>query len=622
MIMQNDSSSSKAKLFLLSLVIFGLSIMLSACGEAQKTENNLVETANVIIGLTDAEGDFQSYIVDVESIRLTHANGAIVETLPVNTRVDFAQYVDVTEFFTVTSVPFGRYTSASMTLNYSNAEIFVSDQNDNAIPATSIKDADGNIINTLELKVSLDGHQVFRVSRGLTHHMTLDFDLNNSNAVTIVDGNNAEIIVDPVLVADLEFKHPRTHRLRGLLSGVDETAEEFQILIRPFYHRLQRDENRFGEMKVQVNEETQYSIDQSDYIGSAGLSQLAIKDSNTAVVVRGQIKANPLRFVATHVIAGNNLMVENKDVAQGSVLSRNGNELILKGVSMHRQDGNISFQRQVKVLLADTTEVKKPLADEVKTIADISVGQRLAVTGETSGNSEDKTIDASNGQVRLLLSEVLAQKADDNQLQVPSDFFVVKANRINKLDIAAYHFSGTGTDETTHANPIEYEIDLGDLSLDPVATNTPLLIKGFVSAFGSAPADFLAQSVAIFNDYHGTLRVSWENPNTAAISDTSETGFNVNLNDLGKFHQVSHGRFRTDLSVYSQVNIQLATEGVYAINTKGHDDDGVYVNASSFLTKLNELIVTGKHARSIIASGDFNEAELRFNAKTLNVRMQ
>jgi len=61
----------------------------------------------VWIGMTDADGDFLSYTVDVMSIRLRRADGALVETLPAQTRVDFAQYVDLTEFMTAASVPLG-----------------------------------------------------------------------------------------------------------------------------------------------------------------------------------------------------------------------------------------------------------------------------------------------------------------------------------------------------------------------------------------------------------------------------------------------------------------------------------------------------------------------------------
>src|SRR4051812_1193006 len=63
----------------------------------------------VFVALTDADGDFLSYTVDVVSLKLKRPNGTFVETLPAQTRIDFAQYVDLTELLTVGTVPNGAY---------------------------------------------------------------------------------------------------------------------------------------------------------------------------------------------------------------------------------------------------------------------------------------------------------------------------------------------------------------------------------------------------------------------------------------------------------------------------------------------------------------------------------
>ena len=56
------------------------------------------ECGTLYIGLTDGDGDFLAYGVDVVSLTLEKTNGATVETLPATTRIDFSQYVDLTEF--------------------------------------------------------------------------------------------------------------------------------------------------------------------------------------------------------------------------------------------------------------------------------------------------------------------------------------------------------------------------------------------------------------------------------------------------------------------------------------------------------------------------------------------
>src|SRR3989337_1407881 len=67
---------------------------LTGCSGANELtgDNNV---GDVVVGLTDAKGDFVHYEVNVESLTLTKANGAVVETLPLSSRVDFAQYTDM-----------------------------------------------------------------------------------------------------------------------------------------------------------------------------------------------------------------------------------------------------------------------------------------------------------------------------------------------------------------------------------------------------------------------------------------------------------------------------------------------------------------------------------------------
>src|SRR5690606_3280487 len=60
---------------------------------------------DVQIALTDADGDFLSYTVDVVSIRLEKANGDDVQALPTRQRVDFVELVDVAEFVTTSTIP-------------------------------------------------------------------------------------------------------------------------------------------------------------------------------------------------------------------------------------------------------------------------------------------------------------------------------------------------------------------------------------------------------------------------------------------------------------------------------------------------------------------------------------
>ena len=117
------------------LAVFSCALAFTACGggggggndppaaSVQPTSSCTSDCGTVYIGLTDADGDFLSYTVDVVSLKLKRANGAMVETLPATTRIDFAQYVDLTEFFTAATIPNGAYVAATLRLDFTNAEI-------------------------------------------------------------------------------------------------------------------------------------------------------------------------------------------------------------------------------------------------------------------------------------------------------------------------------------------------------------------------------------------------------------------------------------------------------------------------------------------------------------------
>ena len=206
-----------------SAALFGLlAAVLMACGgggSADESGSNAAK-GQVALGLTDAAGDFLTYTVDVLSIKMTHANGNVVETLPLTTRVDFAQYTNLTEFLTVATVPQGRYTEASLTLDYRNADIKVEDANGAALPVTIFKDKNGNAIQTLEVKVQLTGNRAVPIAPGLIRYMLLDFDLEKSNTVVTANGVTS-VTVEPVLLVDVDKEAPKHHRLRGPLKSVN-----------------------------------------------------------------------------------------------------------------------------------------------------------------------------------------------------------------------------------------------------------------------------------------------------------------------------------------------------------------------------------------------------------------
>ncbi|HUO67054.1 MAG TPA: hypothetical protein VMV37_05930, partial [Gammaproteobacteria bacterium] len=106
------------------------------------TPSACADCGTLMIGLTDADGDFVSYSVDVLSLTLQRANGAVIETLPQTTRVDFAQLTDLSDLLSVASLAPGDFVKGSIKLDYTNADIEVQKGTD-SVKATAV-DGSGN----------------------------------------------------------------------------------------------------------------------------------------------------------------------------------------------------------------------------------------------------------------------------------------------------------------------------------------------------------------------------------------------------------------------------------------------------------------------------------------------
>ncbi len=111
------------------------------------------ECGTILIGLTDADGDFLNYTVDVIRLSLETADGRTVEVLPGRTRINFTDYVDLTELVTAATVPPATYVSGTISLDYVGSEVFV-EAGDSSKQAV-VTDLDGNVLEQTDLKIIL-----------------------------------------------------------------------------------------------------------------------------------------------------------------------------------------------------------------------------------------------------------------------------------------------------------------------------------------------------------------------------------------------------------------------------------------------------------------------------------
>jgi hypothetical protein len=558
------------------------------------------EMGVVGIGLTDAAGDLLSYTVDVTSLTLTKADGTVVQALPQRTRVDFARFVDLSEFVTAVTIPAGSYVSATLNLDYNNADIQVEDSNGAPVPVppANIHDSQGVRVATLSMSVKLDPARPLVIAPLVSSLLDLDFNLAASSLVDM-SGPSPVVTVNPLLVADVNLDAPKPHRIRGPLDGVDTQAGSFTLILRPF-NLLQGDH---GRVTFITDSNTAFEINQTSLQGSAGLAALARQSRLTATVAVGTFDPATRRFTATEVLAGSSVSFGTSDVLTGNVIARgNNNILTVQGAEIARSNGTLSFQNTVSVTVANATKVvsqKNPSGPQIAVAPDISgisVGQRVTVFGTLNGTS----MDASTGLVRLLVTQL-----NGTVNSTGSGIVAMTLARIDGRPIALFNFSGTGPTAGSDANPNSYQVATGTLDLAGIVAATPLKVRGFVRPFGQATAtnDFGAIALIDVTDAPATLVVGWPSLEAAPFNSYTTSGMVVNLTNAGLLHDVFRGGVDTRLLTSDTPSVQASNpaRGLFVIGTNGTVQ--VYTQLGSYQAALKADLAAGRKARSFVASG-------------------
>jgi hypothetical protein len=610
------------------LVLAALALGIAGCASGGSsstgsTYTSAVDEGDVVVSLTDAAGDFSSYTVDVLSLNLTKANGAEVATLPLSTRIDFAQYTEMTEFLTAATVPTGTYMAATMTLDYRNADIWVENSIGENVQVTDIVDENGDPVTTLEVTVQLEDRNRLVIAPGIPAHLMIDFDLQASNQVEFGDPTAVVLTVDPFLVADVNRTYPdRIHRIRGLLDDVNLSESSFSVILRPFYCALNDSHRLFGIRDVMTDDETVFHIDGDTYEGGDGLEALDNLNYLEPVVALGSLKFHPLRFEAWEVYAGTSVPGAGLDVVSGWVTQRTGDTLTVKGASLIRSGSTVVFNDEVTVLVAESTVVTRQVSSTIYSKDDISIGQHITAFGTLTGTGpENLEMDATEGMVRMMLTTVRGTVVSVDQ-EDPDVQLTLDLQSIGKFRVGNFDFTGTGTAPEFDADPTDYEIFTGTLNLSEVTADTPVKLKGFAEPFGMAPPDFSAFTLIDVADLKAFIRVNWFPPTYSPFTDLSDEGLAINLEGTGLLHYLVRGSVVTNL-------LDLAEAPVIAPDEDGH---GLYILKynrvteihtifEDFTARIEELLEEGYSVRKLSARGYFDDSEIILTADVIEIQL-
>jgi hypothetical protein len=555
--------------------------------------------------MMDAPGGFDSYTVDVVSLTLKKADGSTVDTLPVKTRIDFADLVDVKEFITAATIPNGVYVSGTMRLDYSNAGIVV---DVNGVPTQAVAvDENGTALTTVDLDITLDNRKQLTITAGRPALLELDFDLLASN--TIDDTKTpAQVMVQPFIVASVDVADSREARVRGPLTSVDTAAGDYHVDLRPFHLAS----GRLGDVTVHTTSTTEFEVDGTSYTGSTGINALAALSTGSPTAAYGTLDVNARRFTATRVHAGTSVAGSQFDVIEGNVIARSGDTLTVRGVTLIKRTGSVVFERGNTTLLVgpNTKVTKDGQRDTTQSLnaGSVSIGQRIHAFGTvTEATNGDATLDATAGRVRMHLTHLLGTVKSTAPGSVTLDLGAIDAHRASVFD-----FAGTGSQPAQDASASNYEVDTGSLNLTSLDVGSAARVFGFVAPFGTAPPDFEGRTIVDFRDVPAVLSIGYGIAGTSApfLTIDSNTGFVVDNDNsrIGVKHFIAVGPTLLDvknLPSSPRIAPDASKPGMFAIGEPRKVE--VFSSFPELVARLNSKLLAQK-VTGLTATGSYDAA--------------
>lgn len=612
-------------------------IFLTACGGGASTTANQDVAANtacdpanpatfdecgtVLIGFTDADGDFLNYSVNISRLTLETANGRVVEVLPQQTRINFTDYVDLTELVAAVTVPPATYVSGTISLDYTDAEVVVAagDAGKQAI----VTDLDGVPLQQADLKIVLSNRDQLTVVRRRAALLQLDFDLEASHQVDITP-TPATAATELFILAEVQPIDEKIVRVRGPLVDVDEAGMSYVIAIRPFHDRA----GDFGKFTVDVTDTTEFEVDGTMFAGSDGLRALNAAGRGTPTVSRGLLSVANRSYTADLVLAGSSVPGSDRDAVLGNIIQRDGNFLTVRGATIiprdNASDRRVHFHDDVVVEVGPNTKVfKDGDRQSALGIDALSIGQRVTIRGTQPTPTTDSLapqilFDATDGAVRMhvthlsgIVNTVLPGQTD------------ITLHAIDRRRAQVFNFAGTGASANLDADPDNYEVATGSLTLANFATGKPIVAYGFPSAFGMAPPDFTGRTIVDYSDVRSTLGIAWGSAGTIApFASIGSDGIVLALDngDIGIRHHVKQGPVLIDLLTLGTNTTMLPrATGRMLFSIKSGDSLRQYSNFDDFIIDLGNSLNGSTTARAMYARGNFDVDTNAFAAYKIGV---
>jgi hypothetical protein len=482
-------------------------------------------------------------LVTIDSVVLAGKTVGSVTAVGAPEVIDMTRLTNISELWSSASVPVDTYTSATITFDYSNAQIYAMV---NGVP-TVVKpvDSTGAALTTVTVVVNLDPNNLltlqptYATSNAL--RLAFNFDLAASNVINM-SASPPTVTVKPYMTVATSAADNKLIRVRGPLINSSVGQGTYTTVVRPFFDEV----NSLGTLTLFNDPNTTlYALGGQTYVGKAGLTALSQTSAgSTMTAAYTTFEPTPTNaagitagiFHPTYVIAGSTLEDFYTNGLEGDVIARSGNTLTVRGATLF-----VNASQLVQVQSQDSFVLVGPstlvTADGVATpqpldYHSVSVGQHIIARGLPSVTNSILTLDSTGasatntGSVRLQSGELFGSLVSPPA----SGSLSLNLQTINNYPASIFNFAGTGTSAAQDATPANYLVNTGTLTLPSAAAGDPIAIDGFVSPFGTAPPDFNASAVNAEPTIPATLLVTWTGSGTAApFSSLTTSGLTIDL---------------------------------------------------------------------------------------------
>jgi hypothetical protein len=623
---------------------------LGAAGCYHKPPDSGFGVAWTTLSLTDDPGPFTSYLVTVDSVILVGRRNGSITAVAVPETVDFTKLTNLSELWATASVPVDTYTSAIITLDYTNAQISVMV---NGVPVrANIVDPSGAVVTTLAVTTSFDPSNLltlqptFSTSNAL--RMAVNFDLSASNKVDLTT-SPPTVTVKPFMTLSTTAPDSKLIRVRGPLINSSVNAGTYSIVVRPFFDEV----SSLGLLTLFNDANTIYTIGGITSVGAPGLTQLSRSSAgstDTAAFTTFQPTPTPAAginsgiFHTVFVVAGGTLEDFFTDGLEGDVIARSGNALTVRGATVFANLAQVIQYENLdsQVIVGPATQVT---ADGITTLGtldfnSISVGQHITARGLFSQTTAGVTTLDSTGSTSTDTGSVRIQSTEltGSLISSGAGSLLLNLAAINNWPSSVFNFAGNGVTAAQDSSAASYRVNTGALALPVAAAGDLLLIDGFTSRFGTAPPDFLAQDVRAESTAPASLVVTWTGTGTATpFSTLTPTNMTIDLaNAAFGSGQLRIGGESIDIKTLSAspsivpavaapaanglplfAPVFAVGPGAVAASTTALIES--FNGFAAFVTQLNTTFATPTPATQFVARGFYNPAANTFTASSIDV---